>query len=350
MRSTRTNKNQTTRKETFMNILQSRPAVWRALCACGAFGMVAALAAPDAHGQERFPARTIQVVIGYAPGAQDNIIRPFQEKLSDYYKQPVVFTYKPGAGGAVGAAFVAKSRPDGYTLFVSSAGPVILNPLTKEGLEYKLGDLIPVARVASLPLGLAVKSTSPFKTLKDVVDAARANPGKISFSTSGASSTPDLLMQLFQRAAKVSLQHIPYNGTAPAVVALMGGHVDMAGAPLYGVDAFYRAGQARVLAVGERTRGRDHADVPTFTELGYPVVFAAWHGIFAPRGTPPEVIANLSGALKKVVDDNRSYFEEKMKTLSVTLDMAGTDEFAAAVRTETEAMRGVAAPDKAPAK
>ena len=316
---------------------------------CAAMTLGATLALPAA-AQERFPSRTIQIVIGYAPGAQDNIIRPFQEKLADLYKQPVVFTYKPGAGGAVGAAFVAKARPDGYTLFVSSAGLVILNPLTKEGLDYKLGDLIPVARVASLPLGLAVKSTSPYKSLKDVVDAARANPGKISFSTSGASSTPDLLMQLFQRAAKISLLHIPYNGTAPAVVALMGGHVDMAGAPLYGVDAFYRAGQARVLAVGEKARGKDHPDVPTFTEQGYPVVFAAWHGIFAPKGTPPEVVANLAGSMKMVVDDNRGYFEEKMKTLLVTLDLAGTDEFAAALRAETEAMRGVAQPEKAPAK
>lgn len=311
---------------------------------------VASLAPGGAVAQERFPARTIQIVIGYAPGAQDNIIRPFQEKLADLYRQPVVFTYKPGAGGAVGAAFVAKSRPDGYTLFASSAGPVILNPLTKDGLEYKLGDLVPVARLAALPLGMAVKAGSPYKSLKDVVEAARANPGKITFSTSGASSTPDLLMQLFQRAANVRLQHIPYNGTAPAVVALMGGHVDMAGAPLYGVDAFYRAGQARILAVGDKTRGKDHPDVPTFAELGYPVVFAAWHGLFAPRGTPPEVIASLATSLRKAVDDNRAWFEEKMKTLSVTLDLAGTEEFAAALRAETDAMRGVVTPDKAPAK
>ncbi len=315
----------------------------------GAALLACALAGP-ALAQDKFPSKTIQIVIGYAPGAQDNIIRPFQEKLAEHFKQPVVFVYKPGAGGAVGASFVAKARPDGYTLFIASAGPVILNPLTKEGLDYKLGDLIPVARVASLPLALSVKSSSPFKSVKDVVDAARANPGRITFSTSGASSTPHLLMQLFERSAKVSLSHIPYNGTAPAVVALMGSHVDMAGAPLYGVDAFYKAGQVRILGVGDRVRGKDHPDVPTFTELGYPIVFAAWHGVFAPRGTPPEVIQTLANALKSVVDENKGYFEEKMKTLSVSLDMQNTEEFATSLRAETEAMRAVAQSDKAPAK
>jgi len=316
--------------------------------ALAAFGL--ALPALPAVAQDKYPSRTIQVVIGYAPGAQDNIIRPFQDKLNDHFKQPVVFVYKPGAGGAVGASFVAKSRPDGYTLFVSSAGPVILNPLTKEGLDYKLGDLIPVARVASLPLALAVKSTSPIKSLKDLIDKARANPGKISVSTSGASSTPHLLLQLFESSAKVKVAHIPYNGTAPAVVALMGGHVDMAGAPLYGVDAFYRAGQVRVLAVANRTRDRDHADVPTFVEQGHDIVFSAWHGFFAPRGTPNEVVQAFSGTLRTVVADNRAWFEEKMKTLSVTLDMAGAEDFANAIRIETEGMRAVAQTEKAAGK
>jgi len=149
------------------------------------------------------------------------------------------------------------------------------------------------------------------------------------------------MMQLFERTAGISLAHIPYNGTAPAVVALMGGHVDMAGSPLSGVAAFHKAGTARILAVGTSRRTPDHADVPTFTETGNRVVFGAWHGFFAPRGTPQEVITTFSTALEKVVQDNRKFFEDRMRTLSGLLDFAGQAEFTRDVNDEYNALKEI---------
>ena len=294
------------------------------------------------HAAEpKYPSRPVQLIIGYAPGAQDTIIRPFQEKLPEQLKQPVIFVYKPGAGGAVGASFVAKSKPDGHTLFVSSSGPVILNPLAKENLEYGFDDFVPIARVAGFPLVLAVKSDSPLKNIKEVVAAARKSPGELNFSTSGAFSTPHLLVEMFMKTAQIRMTHIPHNGTAPAVTALLGGHVKMAGSPLYGVEPHYRAGNFRILAIGTGERSRDVPDIPTFAEQGFPVLFSAWHGIFGPKGISPDITSAFYQALKATVTDNKDYIDSWLKKQSVSLDLLGPEEFSKEVRFEYDALKRV---------
>jgi tripartite-type tricarboxylate transporter receptor subunit TctC len=289
----------------------------------------------------KYPTKPIQIVIGYAPGATDMVIRPLTEKLPEYLGQTLPFVYKPGAGGAVGASFVAKSKPDGYTIFVSSSGAVILNPLSKEGLDYTLDDFIPICRLGSFPLVLAVKTDSPWKTLKDVVEAAKKSPGKLNFSSSGVFSTPHLLTEMFIKSAGINLTHVPCVGTGPAVTALLGGHVNMAASPLYGVEPHSKSGALRIIAIGTKERSKQVPNVPTFSESGYPVIFSAWHGFFAPKGTPKEVIGVFSSACKKVVENHKSFVEDQLEKISVNLDFLNPEEFAKEVKAENEAMKKI---------
>ncbi len=302
----------------------------------------------SAQAQERYPSRLIQIVVGYAPGSTDNIVRPFIDKVAEQLKQPVVLSYKAGAGGAIAASSVAKSKPDGYTFLVSSSAAVILNPLSNPNVDYKVEDLVPVARLVSLPLGIAVKADSPFKSVRDVVEAARAQPGVVTYSSAGPTSTPNVMMQLFERTAKVKLSHIPYNGSAPALVALLGGHVQIGAAPLYGFDSHARAGTMRVLGVANDTRSKEAPDVPTFRESGYPFNYSTWHAVFAPRGTPQPIIDAFYNALKAGVDKDTVEFEKKMKVLGVSLDLSGPADFGRAVQQEVEAMKQILPTDVKP--
>ncbi len=132
-----------------------------------------------------YPTRPIQLVIGYAPGSTDMNVKPFIEKMPEFIGQPMAFVYKPGASGTIGASFVAHSMPDGDTLFIGSTRPIILGPLTKENLDYSMDSFAPVCRLFTTPVGIAVKADSPLKTIKDLVDAAKTSPGKLTYSTSG---------------------------------------------------------------------------------------------------------------------------------------------------------------------
>ena len=329
------------------NFMKSNNYFYNACCAALAF--VGLAGSMSAQAQDRYPSRLIQIVVGYAPGSTDNIVRPFMDKVAEQLKQPVVIMYKAGAGGAIAASSVAKSKPDGYTFLVSSAAAVILNPLSNPNVDYKVDDLVPVARLVSLPLGIAVRTDSPFKSVRDIVEAARARPGTVTYSSAGPTSTPDVMMQLFARVAKVKLSHIPYNGSAPALVALLGGHVQIGAAPLYGFDTHARAGTMRVLGVATETRTKETPDVPTFTESGYPFHYSTWHAVFAPRGTPQAIIDAFHADIKTAVEKDTVEFDKKMKVLGVSLDLAGPAEFGRAVQQEVESMKLILPADgKAP--
>lgn len=307
-----------------------------------AFGIALASVHVSILAQDRYPSRPIQMVVGYAPGSTDTLVRPFLDKIAEQLKQPTVFNFKAGAGGAIAASYVAKAKPDGYTFLVSSSAAVILNPLSNPTVvDYKVDDLVPVARLATLPLGIAVKSDSPFKSVRDVIEAARARPGTVSYGTAGPTSTPNVMMQLFERSAKIQLQHIPFNGSAPALVALLGGHVQIGAAPMYNFERHVRAGTMRTLAVAEERRSKDAPDVPTFTELGYAFQYAAWHAIFAPRGTPQAILDTVYNALKTGVDKDSVEFDKRLKTMGISVDLAGPADFARAFRQEVEATKQI---------
>ena len=290
---------------------------------------------------KKYPTRTIQIVVCYQPGSTDMAIRPFIDRLPDYLGQPVAFVYKPGASGAVGASFVSKAKPDGYTLIGTSQSPIMICPLTKEGLDYTLDGFIPICRLSRSPVLVAVKSDSPWKTPKDLVEDAKKSPGKLTFSSTGVLGTPTLPMEIFIRLTDIKMTHVPCPGTAPAVTALLGGHVHATTATMASITPHIKSGALRPLGVFEKERLKVFPDVPTFTELGYPVVLSVWYGLLAPKGTSEEVINSIYGACRKIVEDHRKSIEDQLEKLSLTLDFVEPGEFAREIKVENEVIRKI---------
>lgn len=291
--------------------------------------------------EAKYPNRLIQVVICYEPGSTDMSIRPFVDKLPEYLGKPMAFVYKPGASGATGASFVSKVRPDGYTLIGTSQSPVMISPLTKGDLGYTLDDFVPICKLVKSPVVVAVKADSPWKTLKDIVEEAKKSPGKITYSTTGVFGTPHVPVEMFLKSAGIEMTHVPCPGTAPAVTALLGGHVNMTSATMASITPHIKSGVVRPLAVFEKQRLKVFPNVPTFTELGYPVVLYVWYGFLAPKGTPEEVVKTIYTACKKIVENHKSFIEDRLEKMSLTLDFSGPEEFAKEIHAENEIMKKI---------
>lgn len=287
--------------------------------------------------EQKYPNRAIQVVVCYQPGSTDMALRPFVDRLPDYLGQPVAFVYKPGASGAIGASFVTKARSDGYTLIGTSQSPIMLCPLTKD-VDYTLDNFIPICRLVKSPVLVAVKADSPWKTVKEFVEEAKKSPGKLTFSSTGVLGTPTLPMEMFIRLADIKVTHVPCPGTAPAVTALLGGHVNSTTATMASITPHIKSGALRPLGVFEKKRIKAFPDVPTFTEQGYPVSLSVWYGLLAPKGTQDEVITTIYGACKKILDDHRKAVEDQLGKLSLELDFSGVGDFVKEIREENEVM------------
>ena len=310
--------------------------VWAAALMAGGWGVSEGWTA-----EIKYPARPLQIIIGYAPGTTDMGLRPFTEKLPEYLGQPTSFVYKPGGNGAMGASFVAKAKPDGYTLFGTSQAPIITTPLTQEGLDYTFEDFSPVCRLVGTPIVLAVRANSPLKTLKDVVEEAQKSPGKISFSTNGVFSTLQLPVEIFSRMAGITLTHVPCTGTSPAVTALLGGHVTMTSSSMAPLSPHLKSKALRAIAVFAKERLKEFPDVPTFTEAGYPVFYSNWYGVVAPKRTPEEIVKKLYGSFKRVLEENRKFIEDRVANMSLNLAFLGPEEFGNTLKEENEAVKKI---------
>jgi len=289
----------------------------------------------------RYPIHPIQIVIGYSPGTTDMGLRPFTEKLSEYLGQPVSFVYKPGGNGAMGASFVSKAKPDGYTLLGTSQAPIITTPMTQEGLDYTFEDFSPICRLVGTPIVLAVRDNSPMKTVKDVIEEAKKSPGKISFSTNGVFSTLQLPVEIFCRMAGINLTHVPCPGTSPAVTALLGGHVTMTSSSMAPLSPHLKSKALRGIAVFEKERLKEFPHIPTFAEAGYPVVYSNWYGVVAPKKTPEEIVKKLHVSFKKVLDENRKFLEDRVANMSLKLSFLGPEEFGNALKAENETVKKI---------
>ncbi|MBC7733828.1 MAG: tripartite tricarboxylate transporter substrate binding protein, partial [Bacteriovorax sp.] len=272
-----------------------------------------AVIAPSALAQDKFPVRPIQLVIPFAPGDTDNMLRPITDKMGEFLNQPLVMNYKPGAGGGVGAGQVATSKADGYTLVGTSPGSIVVVPLANKDIHYTTDSFTPIAALSEGVMMLVVPATSPWKSVKDVVDYSKKNPGKVTFSSSGSMGITHLLAEIFTKDAGVRWNHIPYPGSAPAITAVLGGHVDMASTAIGPAQPHIKAGSLRPLAVFGDTRVKAYPEVPTLKELGYKVGSPTLYGISAPKGTPREVVDALYAAVKKAAD---KYNEQISTSLS----------------------------------
>ena len=220
---------------------------------------------------EPYPDRPIQLIIPFAPGDTDQMLRPFTERMGEFLGRPVVLNYKPGAAGGLGASMVATSKPDGYTLVGSSPGSLVIVPLANKEMKYGTDSFAPIAALVEGGLMLVVPAGSPYQSIKDVVEQAKRAPGTITFSSSGVMGITHLLAEIFSQAAGIKLNHIPHQGSGPAITALLGGHVDMASTAIAPAQGHIQAGKLRALAVFSDKRLKAYPDVPTLKEMGYDV-------------------------------------------------------------------------------
>lgn len=252
------------------------------------------------------PSRAIRIIVPFAPGGQPDVVaRALAEPLSRALAQPVVVENRPGAGGNIAAELVARSAPDGLTLLMGTNGPLAVSPALEKDLPYDpQRDLAAVTLVGTSPNLIAVRPALGVKNLADLVALAKREPGKLNFSSVGKGSISQLSVELFNRAAGIDTVHIPYNGGAPAVAALLAGDVQLLSLNPTALIPQVEAGKLRVLAQTSARRSPLVPDVPTIAESGYPGFEAdVWMAVMAPARTPPAAIARLNAELVRIIRD-----------------------------------------------
>ena len=291
--------------------------------------LCAALACTAAFAQSAYPTRPITLIVPFAAGGNNDVSgRILAKKLGDLLGQPVVVENKTGAGGTIGSQAVAAAKPDGYTLGFLSSGPVAANVSLFKTLAYDpRKDFAPIARVTTSPSVLVVNNDVPAKTLDDFVAYVKKNPGKVNYGTAGNGSSPHLAGALFESVAGVQMVPISYRGGAPALTDLMAGQVQAVFNPILEVMPNVRAGKLRALAVTTGKRSSLLPDLPALGEKfpGYEVL--TWNGVFAPAGTPPEIVARLNAAVLKGLQDPEVV--AKLQELGLETAPSSPTEFAA---------------------
>lgn len=267
--------------------------------------VVAAFTAPVA-GAAEYPARAIKLVVPYAAGGPTDVLgRLVADYVSRDLKQTVVVENKGGAQGAIAAEMVSRSEPDGYTLFVTAASIIVLNPLLYSKLPYDpVKDLRVLAIMTDLPVVMEVHPSVPAKTVAEFVAYAKANPGKLNFGSAGTGGTVHLAGEMFKQIAGVEMTHIPYKGAGPALQDLLGGNIQVMFDTLSTALPPIRAGMLRPLGVSSAQRSQDLPDVPTVAESGYPdYLVSVWFGVAAPAKLPESVAQTVSGSLNRAMND-----------------------------------------------
>ena len=257
-----------------------------------------------AQGAAPFPSKPVRIVVTFTTGgATDTIARIVGQKLSEMWGQQVIIDNRPGAGGAIGTELVAKSPPDGYTLVLSSFGPMAIGPFVYSKLGYDpVKDLLPITLAATSWYFMVVHPSSPATTVKEFIALAKSKPGQITYSSSGNASPTHLSGALFASATGINLTHVPYKGAAPGIAAVVSGEVQMAIESPPPIVPQVKAGKLRALGAARPDRSPLLPDVPTFTEAGVPGFQAgSWYGFHAPAGTPKAIIDKLHADMLKVM-------------------------------------------------
>ena len=262
-----------------------------------------ALAAPAAPAQAAYPDKPVRIVVPSPPGGStDQLARLVGQKLQEAWGQTVVIENKPGAGLTLGADYVAKSPPDGYTLLMGAVHHSIA-PAVYKKLPYDLErDLTPVGMVAVVPNVMIVPASSPARNVQELVALARARPGTLTYGSTGAGTAHHLIGEQFNEMTGAGLLHVPYKGSSPALVDLMGGRIDVVFDTVASCLPHIQAGKLRPLAVATSTRSTALPDVPTLDEAGLRgFSIATWFGLLAPAGTPPEVVGKVHAELSRML-------------------------------------------------
>lgn len=263
------------------------------------FATVLASMGKIAFAQNQFPSKNMTFVVPYpAGGANDMLGRLIGQKMAEVLKAPVIVDNRPGAGALIGASAVAHAPADGYTLLIGGLATHAASPHLLKADYDPLKDFEPIGMIGSAPIIAITFSESPFKSLKDVVDAARKDPNGVMYGSSGNGSPLHLAGELFTSQNKLEMTHVPYKGGNAHILDLIGGRVPVIFDTATNCLPLLKSGKVRALAVGAATRLADLPNVPTFAEAGFPKFdFSAWYAVFAPAKTPKEVVSKLSDAL-----------------------------------------------------
>lgn len=252
---------------------------------------------------QSWPVKPVRILVPFAAGGtSDNLGRIVAQKLADAFKQPFVVENRGGASGSIGSEMVARAAPDGYTLVVSGvASHVVVTALSKVPYD-PLKDFTHIALFGGPPSVFAVHPSVPARDLKEFIALAKASPGKYSYASPGNGSHGHLVGEVFKKLAGIEMTHIPYKGGGPSVADLIAGHVPAASTTLSSAATQIRAGKARGLAVSSSARLPDHADIPTFSEMGYPELVATiWFGLSGPAGMPQDIVQRLNTEVRRAL-------------------------------------------------
>ncbi len=270
-------------------------------------GSVLAPVAASLQAQANFPTRPVSIVVPFPPGGVADIVaRALAPSLERALGKPMPIFNRPGAGGSIGAAAVASAKPDGYTLLMALTS-VSTNPeqerINERPAPFQLNQLVPLARITTDPMMLTVRPESPYRSFKALVEDAKKRPGALSYASSGIYGVYHVATEMLANAAGIRMLHVPYAGGAPALTALLTGEVDCGLVTSSVGRPYLKAGKLRPLAAMSAERWKTAPDVPTLAELGLAVDYTLWSGMFAPAGTPPEVLHVLDDAIGKAVQD-----------------------------------------------
>ncbi len=302
--------------------------------------LLASMMTMPALAQDNYPNHTVTMVVPFPPGGvADTVARPVAEAMGRYLKQSVIIENKGGAGGGIGMGQVAKAKPDGYTLVMALSSFVVLpeaDKILQRTPMYQLDQLKPIARFTADPTVLVVRAESPWKTYAEFIAYVKSNPAKVSFGSSGNYGTMHVPMEQLKAATSSHMLHVPYTGAGPAVFALLAGQVDALSTGPASVLQQIKSGKLRALAHWGDGRLAVMPDVPSFKELGVPVVYSQWAGMFAPAATPTEVVAKLRQAAKFAAQDQRAV--QALTAAGTSFQFQDAPDFERFVQTDARAM------------
>ena len=290
-----------------------------------------------AQASADYPVKPVTMIVGFPPGtATDSVGRILSERLGARLGKAFIVDNKPGQGGSIGAAAAAKAPPDGYTLLISATAPLATNPHLYSKLPYdSLRDFAPIGLHSWLPYVLVVNSNIKINSFAELLERAKAEPGKLSYASIGNGTTSHLLMSMLMEFTGTKISHVPYKGSAQAQTDLIGGHVDMTFDTMVSVMPHVKAGTLKALAVSTLTRSKFSPEIPTLNELGVTGFDAgAWLGLLAPAGTPKPIIEKLNRELNAILDEPES--QKRLLALGAETLKSTPDEFAAFIKNERE--------------
>lgn len=297
---------------------------------------------PQAYAQQAFPNKTVKIIVGFPPGnGTDVIARWIADRMAHAFGQPVIVDNRPGQGGSIGLAALAKSPPDGYTLMLTAMAAVAISPHLYATVGYDpLKDIEPIGLIGEAPLVLVAHPDLSVTSVKGLIAYAKANPDRLSYASTGKGTMSHLAMETLKQANGIRMTHIPYQGSARAMTDLINGNVSVAFDSVAATRAFIQAKKVKLLAVGSASRLPWFPDVPTVAESGLPgFVAAPWVGMIAPAGTPRPAVETIGAELTKIAHE--ADFEKRLADFGFFPMTRTSPEFAALVKSDFEKFRAL---------